>query len=330
MPEMEVVAGQVQDAVKQAAPAVEYFRHVEKRTGEKVDFDLNKIRSAIFRAAHSVGGEDRDLAEELAHKVCRHLREVHGDHSPKVEEVQDAVEKVLIENGHARTAKSFILYREKRARQSRGTNRDGIKKALSGKKEATDLALFVQTTGETIAGWDRNRIARALVRETNLDAAEADKIALEVEGIVVNSGVKEVTSSLIRELVNSKLIERGLVEHYKRHARLGVPAYDVERMMLFKNRENANVPHNPEATNMTIAEWTLKQFALSMVFDQDVADAHTRGDIHLHDLGFVNRPYCSGQSLEYVKKFGLSLPNALSMARPAKHPETLLAHMVKF
>jgi ribonucleoside-triphosphate reductase len=153
---------------------------------------------------------------------------------------------------------------------------------------------------------------------------------MEVEEVVLHAGIKEVTASLIRELVNSKLVERGLLEHQKRHARLGVPAYDVERMMLFKNRENANVPHNPEATNMTIAEWTLKQFALSLVFDEDVADAHTRGDIHLHDLGFINRPYCSGQSLEYVKKYGLSLPNALSMAHPAKHPETLLAHMVKF
>lgn len=330
MPEVETKIDQLQDAGNKVEPAVDYFRHVEKRSGERVEFDVNKIRNAIFQAAHSVGGEDRERADELAHKVCRYMRELRGEHVPKVEEIQDAVEKILIKNGHARTAKAFILYREKRARQRRGTNREGIKKALAGRKEATDLALFVQTTGETIASWDRTRISRALVRETNLDAAEADKIALEVEGVVINSGVKEVTSSLIRELVNSKLVERGLVEHYKRHARLGVPAYDVERMMLFKNRENANVPHNPEATNMTIAEWTLKQFALSMVFDSDVADAHTRGDIHLHDLGFINRPYCSGQSLEYVKKFGLSLPNALSMANPAKHPETLLAHMVKF
>jgi ribonucleoside-triphosphate reductase len=55
-----------------------------------------------------------------------------------------------------------------------------------------------------------------------------------------------------------------------------------------------------------------------------------RGDIHLHDLGFIDRPYCSGQSLEYIKRFGLSLPNSIAMAKPAKHPEVLLAHMVKF
>ena len=67
MPEVEVRTGQMQDAVKPAEPAVEYFRHVEKRSGETVDFDLGNVRNAIFQAAHSVGGEDRDLAEELAH-----------------------------------------------------------------------------------------------------------------------------------------------------------------------------------------------------------------------------------------------------------------------
>ncbi len=55
-----------------------------------------------------------------------------------------------------------------------------------------------------------------------------------------------------------------------------------------------------------------------------------RGDIHLHSLGSVDRPYCCGQSLEYVKRFGLSLPNLIAMAKPAKHPEVLLAHMVRF
>ena len=104
MPELEVKSGQLQDVVKQAEPTLGYFRHVEKRSGEKAEFDLGKVRNAIFQAAHSVGGEDRGLAEELAHKVCRYLHELRGDHVPKVEEIQDAVEKVLIENGHARTA----------------------------------------------------------------------------------------------------------------------------------------------------------------------------------------------------------------------------------
>ena len=296
---------------------------VRKRDGDIVAFDVEKITNAIFKAARSVGGEDRPRAVELANIVAGQLRGGPERAVPAVEEIQDLVEKVLIEEGHAATAKAYILYRERR-------NQARIKRTLSAKKETTDFALFVSTTGEAIGQWDRSRISRALVREANLTPEKAEKIACEVEEVIVSSKVKHITSSLVREVVNTKLIEHGLEEQRKRHTRLGVPMYDVERILLFKNKENSNIPHNPEATNMTLAEWINKQFALSSVFDPELADAHTRGDIHLHDLGFINRPYCSGQSLEYVKKFGLSLPNALSMARPAKHAETLLAHMVKF
>ncbi len=306
------------------------FTSVRKRTGEIVPFDITKIAAAIFKAARSAGEEDLKEPERLAQQVVARLFAQHGEHIPDIEEIQDTVEEVLINNGLARTAKAYILYREQRAQARRRAAQAGIQRALSGKTEATDFALFVRTSDDMILDWDRARIARALVRETNLSQDMADKIALEVEDVIFSSKVKHVTSSLVREIVNTKLIEHGLDQYRKRHERLGVPMYDVERILLFRNKENANIPHNPEATNMTLAEWINKQFALSSVFSPEVADAHSSGDIHLHDLGFINRPYCSGQSLEYVKKFGLSLPNALSMARPARHPETLLAHMVKF
>ncbi len=196
--------------------------------------------------------------------------------------------------------------------------------------ETTDMALFVRTSNEVLATWDRRAIVDALVRETFIERETAEEIALEVEDIIRQGNVKMVTAPLIRELVDAKLIEKGLEEARRMHTRLGVPLYDVEQMLTVPNKENANVPHGPEATNLTLAEAIKKEYALLNVFSQDVADAHMAGDIHLHDLGFVDRPYCSGQSLEYIKKFGLSLPNALSIAKPARHAEVLLAHMVKF
>jgi anaerobic ribonucleoside-triphosphate reductase len=317
--------------------ATKMFRLVQKRDGKIVEFNKDKISAAIFKAARSVGGEDIEIAEFLSDEVVLYLYSQRGDHIPHVEEIQDAVEKVLIERGHAKTAKAYILYRDQRARlrRKRAFSQQISKKARE-EKDTTDLALFVKTTdfetphGPNLVLWDRERIVDALVRETDIAPEVAQKISHEVEDEILSFRVKTITSSLIRELVDAKLIEHGLVEVYKRHARLGVPLYDVERVLLFQNRENANIPHNPEATNMTLAEAINKQFGLTRVFDEQIADAHIRGDIHLHDLGFINRPYCSGQSLEYVKKFGLNLPNALSIARPAKHPETLLAHIVKF
>jgi ribonucleoside-triphosphate reductase len=196
--------------------------------------------------------------------------------------------------------------------------------------ETTDMTLFVRTSDEDMAVWNRRRIVDALVREAYVDPATAEEISKEVQEQIVASKTTVITAPLIRELVNARLIDRGLEKARKMHTRLGVPLYDVDQFILHPNKENANVPHGPEATNLTLAENIKKEYALLNVFSQSIGDAHMRGDIHLHDLGFIDRPYCSGQSLEYIKKFGLNLPNALSIAKPAKQPEVLLAHMVKF
>jgi ribonucleoside-triphosphate reductase len=197
-------------------------------------------------------------------------------------------------------------------------------------EETTDSALFVRTSADGMVDWNRQRIVEALVRETHIEVETADRISREVEEEILAFRTKVLTAPLIRELVDAKLVEYGLEKARRLHTRLGMPLWDVEQLILAPNKENANVPHGPEATNLTLAENIKKEYALLQVFSQDVADAHIRGEIHLHDLGFVDRPYCSGQSLEYVKKFGLNLPHALSIAKPAKHPEVLLAHMVKF
>ena len=88
-----------------------------KRDGRKVSFNSEKIAQAIFKAAQSVGGQDFQISENLADKVCEYLSANNEDkNSVEVEEVQNAVEKVLIEEGHASTAKAYILYRAERSR----------------------------------------------------------------------------------------------------------------------------------------------------------------------------------------------------------------------
>jgi ribonucleoside-triphosphate reductase len=198
------------------------------------------------------------------------------------------------------------------------------------KDDTTDAALFVRTSDEEIKEWNKDKIYDALMRETDISRDAAKIISLEVEKLIGDLNIKVLTSSLIRELTNAKLLEYGLEEVRKQHSRLGVPIYDVKNIILSQNKENANVPHGPEATNLTLAESIKKQYALIEVFSQDVADAHMRGDIHLHDLGMVDRPYCSGQNIEYIKRFGLYLPGALSIAKPAKHPEVLIEQIIKF
>lgn len=87
---------------------------IRKRNGQIVSYDSSRITDAIFKAAVAVGGTDYGLAVRLTKKVEEELVKKFGDGVPTVEEIQDIVEKVLIENGHAKTAKAYILYRDKK------------------------------------------------------------------------------------------------------------------------------------------------------------------------------------------------------------------------
>ncbi len=86
---------------------------IQKRDGRLAHFDINKIANAIQKAFSStVGKKEYTICLQLAQKVCEHLQM----ESPSVEQIQDTVEKVLIENGHINTAKAYILYRAERTR----------------------------------------------------------------------------------------------------------------------------------------------------------------------------------------------------------------------
>ena len=90
---------------------------IVKRSGAIVPFTPERITNAIYRAAVAVGGRDRSTAENLSQQVVQILEEKTPlDHIPTIEEIQDIVEKVLIENGHAKVAKAYVLYRDERSR----------------------------------------------------------------------------------------------------------------------------------------------------------------------------------------------------------------------
>jgi len=87
-----------------------------KRDGREVEFDRQKITDVIHKARCAVGHRDYETAAELSDKVVAQLETIYTDRAPAVEEIQDVVERVLMENGHAITAKEFILYRAERTR----------------------------------------------------------------------------------------------------------------------------------------------------------------------------------------------------------------------
>jgi len=91
------------------------MKKIRKRDGSVVFFQSDKIEGAIWKAVRAVGGKDQSRAKEISEKVVEELEKTYGEHGiSDVEDVQDLIEKVLIEEGHAKVGKAFILYRKSR------------------------------------------------------------------------------------------------------------------------------------------------------------------------------------------------------------------------
>ena len=305
----------------------ELFQRIQRRNGEIAEFDKRKITEAIWKAARSVGGTDRRVADLLADKVILYLSRTHDDHLLTIEEVQDAVEKVLIEEGHAKTAKAYILYREQRARvrRFRQARRSSPSSAAVVGEIDLDREVEVLTSGDQVVHWNRERIIQALVRETGLALSLAEQISREVERQIIYSKTSRLTASLIRELVNVKLIEYGFSNESQLHSRLGVPLFDVEQMILGRGAEG-----RPGPLETTLSGSIVRQYALERVFSSEVSNAHLQGDLFLHGLTDPWRPEESIQSLEYLKKAGLCLPDFPNRWSPAETAFELVAQMGKF
>ncbi|MFH0973884.1 MAG: transcriptional regulator NrdR [Candidatus Micrarchaeota archaeon] len=313
--------------------AMELF--VIKKSGRREPFDRKKIKTGIDHACFK-----RPVAEEKIDAVVdeverelrsRDLSEVASrDIGEVVMDKLRGVDDVAYIN-FASVYRQFrdLTQLEREIKALKVVREDADNEA----KDSTDfMQLIVESpTAGTAQPWDRTRITDALVKETGLAQAEADDISLAVERRLAGSGMKSISVSLLRELVNNELFERGHKRKLSKQEILGIAVYNLNQLIFAKSNENSNImANNPEAVNLAIAETVLKQYALKEVFSREVGEAHLNGVLYLHDLGYIVRTYCSGHSPEYIKKYGLLLPNLASHSSPAKHAATLTGHLNTF
>ncbi|MDX2029977.1 MAG: anaerobic ribonucleoside-triphosphate reductase [Blastocatellia bacterium] len=193
----------------------------------------------------------------------------------------------------------------------------------------TESDLFVRQSDENLERFDPQRITDALVRETSLDLELAHQIALEVKEQIQRSGIRALTAPLIRGLVDAKLLERGLFEQYRLHTRLGVPAFDADRIIQSLSRD-PGVLHGPEGSSLELGEAIKREYAILHVFSEAVSSAHLTGDLHIENIGDVDRPTTMIGSIDFIKRHGVRLPGGFAGSRPAKRADVLALHLVTY
>ena len=141
--------------------------------------------------------------------------------------------------------------------------------------------MYVRTSHESIEEFNSHKIIQSLVREGSLPLELAQKITEEVENRIYKYQTTYLTGSLIREMVNSVLLEHGHEEYRNKLARLGLPVYDVQDMLSKVDSIDNGTPGLLSKTGQRV----FAEHLLTNTLPKDVADSHLSGDLHITSPG---------------------------------------------
>lgn len=144
--------------------------------------------------------------------------------------------------------------------------------------------LYVRTTKPSIEEFDSNKIIQSLVREANMPLELAHKITEEVENKIYKLQTSYLTSSLIREMTNSILIEHGHDDYRNKLARLGLPPSDMVSLIHETSTHNLEIPDLVVKTSQSI----FTEYLLNSSLPKDIVDMHLTGEINIGKSGFWN------------------------------------------
>jgi ribonucleoside-triphosphate reductase (formate) len=178
------------------------------------------------------------------------------------------------------------------------------------KKAVKPRGMLVRTSHLTVEEFDVNKIANSLIKEAKVPAELAQKAAKEAEKRLVKSKTKYLTASLIREVVNCILVEKGYEDYRNKLTRVGMPIHEVTSLI-----ETKDATQDCVATITKAGQTVLSEYALLNIFPRDIADAHLSGAIHIDGLGtWILKPNEVIHDLRYFFQHGVKLENPLQVA----------------
>ncbi|MGA3061521.1 MAG: anaerobic ribonucleoside-triphosphate reductase [Candidatus Bathyarchaeia archaeon] len=190
------------------------------------------------------------------------------------------------------------------------------------KKAFKPKGMLVRTSHLTVEEFDANKIANSLIKEAKVPVELAQKAAKEAEKRLVKSKTKYLTASLIREIVNGILVEKGYEEYRHKLTRVGMPVHEVTTSL-----ESKNDPADSATLLAKAGQTVLGEYTLLNVFPRDIADAHLSGAIHINNLGtWILKPDEISHDLRFFFQNGLKLDDPLLVSiEPPSDFESALA-----
>lgn len=261
-------------------------RWVKKRDGRIVPFDEGRIVRSVLRAGrrHGTSDELERLAREIARSVTLFLGK-NGERAPETTSLAQAMEEALEETGHAAIAQSARDWRDwRRRRQAEVRVREATPAAPGAAPAAPERpSAPVEVVSRSAARpWTKQRIVEALTQQAELEREAAEDVARAVEERVFAAGLNQISTTLLRELIDAELFERGFSAQLGRLEVLGLPKQDLQSLA------SVGPGRAPLLLEDAVTRAALERYALDELVVGAGATAHLRGDLHLRGLG---RPF---------------------------------------
>lgn len=259
-------------------------RWVKKRDGRIEPYDEARIARGVIRGGRRTAPADEieRLGREIARSVTLSLSR-GTDRRPETTQIASAVAVALEQTGHGQIAQAVREWREWRAKRSaevkirNNTHWDGTDGSADRAKGRVEVYSL-----RAARPWSKPRIVEELVEGAGLERDSAEDVARAVEERVFAAGLNQISTTLLRELIDGELFERGFSAQLGRLEVLGVPKPDLEQLA-FLGQGRA-----PVALEDRVSRTALARFALDEIVPGPGAMAHRRGDLHLLGLG---RPF---------------------------------------
>lgn len=260
-------------------------RWVKKRDGRIVPFDEGRIVRSVLRAGrrHGTSDELERLAREIARSVTLFLGK-NGERAPETTSLAQAMEEALEETGHAAIAQSARDWRDWRRRRQAEVRVREATPAPGGAPAAPERpSAPVEVVSRSAARpWTKQRIVEALTQQAELEREAAEDVARAVEERVFAAGLNQISTTLLRELIDAELFERGFSAQLGRLEVLGLPKQDLQSLA------SVGPGRAPLLLEDAVTRAALERYALDELVVGAGATAHLRGDLHLRGLG---RPF---------------------------------------
>ncbi len=186
--------------------------------------------------------------------------------------------------------------------------------------------VYVRTSSGELEPFDKEKIVNSLIKETTLPRSVCEEIANEVESDIRRLELRYISAPLVRDIVNSKLLERRYSKARTEYSRIGLPLHDVHNII-----ENPNIkPRNPEAIHKVFGDAIAGEYTLVKVLSDEIAKAHLSGFIHIHDIPYFPTRITSLQNdLRWFLEHGLFIDEDTAVAGPPKHCDTVFSHAIR-